>query len=73
MSASLTDYEDVIHFGKHRDKTVGEVYEEDPSYLKWLMEETQHTDFDGDMQESIYEASAEATREHFRNQGPEEW
>ena len=33
----LTKLEDVITFGKHKGKTVEDVYYEDASYLSWLV------------------------------------
>lgn len=29
----------VLHFGKHRDQTVREVLDEDPTYINWLADQ----------------------------------
>ncbi len=37
----MSDYygmEDELGFGKHKGKTVAEVLDEDPSYIKWAIE-----------------------------------
>lgn len=30
--------DDVIRFGKHQDKTVGQVSAQDPTYLEWALD-----------------------------------
>lgn len=41
----LTKLEDIITFGKYKDRTVEDVYFEDAKYLMWLIAETDRTDF----------------------------
>ena len=41
----LRKLEDVITFGKHKGKTVEDVYFEDAKYLSWLINNTDKTNF----------------------------
>ena len=30
--------EDILRFGKHRNKTIRQVYEDDPTYIRWCLD-----------------------------------
>lgn len=49
----LSHIQDVIDFGKYKGHTVGDVIEHDAQYLKWLMENTDRTDFNMKMIDEI--------------------
>ena len=44
--------ESIFKFGKHKGQQVEDVVEDDPSYVRWLCENTE-TDFDDEVLESL--------------------
>lgn len=34
------DWQDPLPFGKYKGRTVGEVFDEDPGYLRWMLDKT---------------------------------
>lgn len=50
---------DVITFGKHKGKTVEQLISESPSYVVWLIEKTDRTDFPEDLINKIYMENAD--------------
>ena len=55
MSKKLMKLGDIITFGKHSGKTVYDVMTEDVSYLEWLQDKTDRTDFSDDVKRTIRE------------------
>lgn len=44
--------ETTIPFGKHKGHQIEDVIEDDPAYIRWLCENTDH-DFDDDVYEAL--------------------
>lgn len=42
MANKPLDWQDVLTFGKHEGKTLGQVFDEDRGYIEWLINETNH-------------------------------
>ena len=38
-----------MNFGKHRGKTIGQIVEDNPSYIKWMIENIDNIAFDEDV------------------------
>ena len=56
---------DIIYFGKHKGKSVGECLIKDPEYLYWLMKNTDKTDFSDDLKKEIILAEDKAYRARY--------
>ena len=59
----LKKLSDVVTFGKYKDQdlTVEQIVDDmrDANYMKWLVDDTDMTDFDDEDKEYIYEAADE--------------
>lgn len=53
----LYDLDDVMDFGKYKGKSVEDVLEEDPSYLLWLLENSERFEVDDALQDAITTAA----------------
>jgi len=51
-----TTYTDVLDFGKFKGKTIEEVLEIQPTYLRWMEDETDLTDFTEEVKVDIDES-----------------
>lgn len=63
----LKTFEDVLTFGKYKGQTIGEVFDENPQWLEWAMENVEGFDFDEKDKDAIYDAAYEAQQEFFRD------
>lgn len=59
----LKSENDIINFGKHKGKSVRDVMLEEPSYLVWLMTDTDRTSFDLHLKQKIVSKANERTME----------
>lgn len=57
--SKLSKLSDRITFGKHKGKTVEQLLSESPSYLVWLIEKTERTDFPNQIINKIYMEDAD--------------
>lgn len=40
LDSSLNDFNDIVSFGKYKGRTIGDIYEHNPTYILWLNEKT---------------------------------
>lgn len=62
---TIKAYEDVMTFGKFKGKTIGEIVDEQPSYIMWLVE-NEIVECDDEIYEDVQWADA-------NNFPPEDW
>lgn len=55
----ITNWDDKINFGKYKGWSVKEVFEDDATYLRWAMINTDRVNFEKDVKEAIQKHSAE--------------
>lgn len=46
--------DDVIDFGKYKNKTIREIIDDDPDYIEWALDETDNFGFDLDLEAYYY-------------------
>lgn len=65
--AHLKTFEDVLTFGKHKGLTIEDVFNEDPQWLEWAMENVEGFDFCQEDKDKIYDAAYEAQQDFYRD------
>lgn len=57
---TVTTFDSVLQFGKYKGRTVIDIYEEDPEYLRWVMDETDMLSMSDEDEDKIRIAADEA-------------
>lgn len=52
LESDLLDMDDVFPFGKYKDLLVADVVEEDPDYIKYIIQQTAH-DFTDEVKDAL--------------------
>ena len=63
----ISNWSDKIHFGKFKGKTVKEIFEYDATYLRWLMMNTNRTNFDKNIKDAIQKKAEELDAEKYKD------